>query len=332
MAAIRPRQAMALLVATALAAAVWLTVRDPAGGEPRKGVVLAPGAMATAANPATAGPDPRFLSPRPGADAEAPQPPPLLVHGLRDSLEALLLEAMESGATHDPAALKRRLAALVDQHFSAEVRERALDLAQRYVDYRAAVARLKPPAEMANPQAVRASLQARDLLRQHFFASAETEALFGTESVLDQHTLARLDIVGDTARTTDQKTQALRAAEEALPEPLRAARQSYTAHLAAAEQTAALDARNADGATRFAERSARYGATAATALARLDGEEQQWQRRLDLYAQARASQGDGAAGQRLRQQLFSAEEQLRVDAALALRAARAASPATVAGG
>ncbi|MNH47422.1 hypothetical protein D3C79_1106440 [compost metagenome] len=54
-------------------------------------------------------------------------------------------------------------------------------------------------------------------------------------------------------------------------------------------------------------------------MAQLDRDEQHWQQRLDQYSQARAQQGDGAALQQLRQQLFSAEEQQRIDAALALR-------------
>ena len=331
MAATRPRWGMALLLAAALGAGVWLSVRAPADSGDR--VVLLPGALDTANRAAVEGPDPRFLSPRPDGDPDNGAPPPaLLVPGLRDSLEALLLEALESSAAGDAAALRRRLADLVDRHFGAEVRERALDLARRYVDYRTAVARLRPPSDMSDPQALRASMQARDLLRQQFFAPAETEALFAAESVLDQHTLARLEILHDTARTPEQQAQALRRAEDSLPDPVRAARQTYVAHLAAAEQTAALDARNADGATRHAERSARYGNAAADALARLDGEEQQWQQRLDTYEQARAAQGESLAAQQLRQQLFSAEERLRLDAALAMRASRKSSPAALPGG
>ena len=113
----------------------------------------------------------------------------------------------------------------------------------------------------------------------------------------------------------------MRAAEAALPEPLRAARQASVAHLAAADQTADLNARHADDATRHAERSARYGEAAAQALARRDEEDRQWQRRLDQYQQARAATGEGPALQQLRQQLFTPEERLRVDAALALRGA-----------
>ena len=66
---------------------------------------------------------------------------------------------------------------------------------------------------------------------------------------------------------------------------------------------------------------------AGQALARLDREEQHWQQRLDQYSQARAQQGDGTAAlQQLRQQLFSADEQQRVDAALALRKLQATTP------
>ena len=53
---------------------------------------------------------------------------------------------------------------------------------------------------------------------------------------------------------------------------------------------------------------------------------QHWQQRLAQYDQARAQQGDGPGLQQLRQQLFSEEEQPRIEAALALRKLQAAAP------
>ena len=89
--------------------------------------------------------------------------------------------------------------------------------------------------------------------------------------------------------------------------------------MAAAAQTAVFNASHADERTRYAARSAQYGPAAAQAMAQLDREEQHWNQRLDQYSQARAQQGEGPGLQQLRQQLFSPEEQQRIDAALALR-------------
>ncbi|WP_234385106.1 lipase chaperone family protein [Paracidovorax avenae] len=259
---------------------------------------------------------------RSAAELEVLQTDPLLGAGLRDTLETLLQEALDAGPTTDAATLKRRLAGLVDRHFPAAVRERALALAGRYVDYRAALGTVAPPADLSDPKALRASMEERDRLRERFFEPGEAAALFGGEAALDRHTLARLEILQDTNRSPQEKARALQDAEDALPAELRAARQAYATPQAVAEQTAALDARQADDATRHAERSARYGAAAADALARLDGEERQWQQRLDQYQQARAAQGDGPALQKLREQLFTPEERLCEEGALALRSTR----------
>ncbi|SFD82553.1 lipase chaperone family protein [Paracidovorax konjaci] len=323
----------ALCAAAALGVAGWLAAGTPAGGQGTAGSSGSPGSLGagTPAPRPPAGPDPRFLAPRSAAELALPQADPLLGPTLRDDLEALLQEALEAGATVDPAALKRRLPGLVDRHFAAGLRERALLLAGRYVDYRAALGGLQPPADLNDPQALRASMDARDRLRRACFEPAEYEALFAGEAELDRHTLARLEILQGSASTRGEKAQALRAAEASLPEAMRAARASYAAPLAVAEQTAALDARQADDATRHAERSARYGEAAAQALARLDGEERQWQQRLDQYQQALATQGDGPALQQLQQQLFTPQERMRLEGALALRAARPV-PATAAAG
>lgn len=243
---------------------------------------------------------------------------PLLVHGLRDTLEALLTEALEDGAT-DPAALKQRLAALVGKHFPAALATRALALAERYVDYRVALGQLRPPQDPNDPGALREALEARHKVRQQFFDGTEHDALFAREAELDRYTLARLEIERNPQLTAEQRAQALRDAENELPQARRAERAATTEHLNAAAQTAAFNAQNTDERTRHAARSAQYGEAAAHAMAQLDREEQHWQQRLDQYTQARAQQGEGPALQRLRQQLFSAEEQQRIDAALALR-------------
>lgn len=318
------RFAAALLAAAVLGAAAWWAAATPEGGAASRAGAgpAAAGTSAGAGSRPVAGPDPRFLAPRSADQLANAQADPLLGAGLRDRLEALLQEALAEGATTDTATLKARLAGRADRHFGADVRERALALAGRYVDYRAALGRLRPPADLNDPRALRASLEERDLLRQQFFEAGENDALFAGEADLDRFTLARLEIEQAPGRTPEQKAQALRAAEEALPDDLRAARRSYVAQLAVAEQTASLDARNADDATRRAERSARYGEAAADALARLDSEDRQWQQRLDQYQQALSAQGDGPAMQQLRQRLFTPEEQLRLGGALAMRAAR----------
>ena len=166
---------------------------------------------------------------------------------------------------------------------------------------------------------------------QRFLAPTSREAMAKARSVFGDSAVIL------SSRSTGGGFEVVATAEEhlatlathsapAAPER-RAERNAATEHLAAAAQTAAFNTQNADDYTRHAARSAQYGEAAAHALARLDREEQHWQQRLDQYSQARAQQGDGAAAlQQLRQQLFSADEQPRVDAALALRKLQAATP------
>lgn len=237
--------------------------------------------------------------------------------GLRHRLEDLPLEAGEAAT---PAALKQRLAGLVPRYFQPADAVRAQALLERYIDYRVALGALRPPADPGDPQALRAAIGARQRIREQHFAGEEYRALFAQEEELDRYTLARLEIERNTALSQEQKATALRDAEHELGAAQRAARADAVAHLGVAAQTAAFDARGAGERERYAQRQAQYGAAAAQQLAQLDRQEQDWQRRLDDYAGAQARKLQPAELQLLRQQLFSTEEQLRIEAALALRA------------
>ena len=242
---------------------------------------------------------------------------PLLQPGLRDALEALLHAA---GDAADPDALKQRLEGLVGQHFPPELATRALALAHRYVDYRVALGQLRAPADLSDPRTLRNALEARQKVRLQYFDSDEFDALFAQEMTLDQSMLARLEIERNNQLTPEQKRRALQAAEEMLDPAQRALRAEAVVHVGVAQQTAAFNAQGIDDSTRHALRSAQHGEEAAQRLARLDHEERDWNARLDQYQQARSSTQDAARLRQLRGQLFSPEEQLRIEGALALRA------------
>ena len=315
----------AAVLALTMAAVVWW-LGGPAGlgagdtHQPPVGAAAASAGAQVQPSPAQ-GADNSFFARRRAITADGPADP-LLVHGLRDTLEALLMEA---GDASDPATLKQRLAALVNQHFPAALATRALALAERYVDYRVALGSLRAPQDLTDPRALRDALEARHKVRLQFFDDAEYDALFAREADLDRYTLARLEIERNTQLSPEQRAQALQAADNELSAERRAERSAATQHMTAAAQTAAFNASNADERTRYAARSAQYGPAAAQAMAQLDREEQHWNQRLDQYSQARAQQGEGPGLQQLRQQLFSPEEQQRIDAALALRRLNAGS-------
>lgn len=316
--------ALALLVAAVLGWRAWRTEASQDTGPRSSAALPAAGAAAPAGHTASAAltPASAALAAASTASSTTGGTDPLLVPGLRNTLEALLFEA---GEASDPEALKQRLAQLVGKHFPVELATRALALAERYVDYRVALGTLSSPRDPGDPRALRDAVEARQKIRQQHFQDEEYDALFAQEAELDRYTLTRMEIARNTQLTQQQRDSALRAAESELAPERRAERAAATAHMDAAAQTAAFNAQGVGDVQRHAARSAQFGEQAAHALAQLDREDQQWQSRLDELSQVRTAQGEAAA-QALRQQLFTPEELQRVDAALALRALQRSMP------
>lgn len=307
--------ALALVACALLGAGAWWVQPDSAPQEAMASDTNPPGTLWTA-SPRSTGQPGGLTTPGHTASGKGSEADPLLQPGLRDALEALLHAA---GDAPDPQTLKQRLEGLVDQHFPAALATRALALAQRYVDYRVALGQLRTPTDLTDPRALRDALEARQKVRLQYFDGDEYDALFAQEMTLDQSMLARLEIERNSALTPEQKRSALQATEAMLDPAQQALRAEAVVHVGVAQQTAAFNAQGVDDATRHALRSAQHGDEAAQRLARLDQEERDWNTRLDQYQQAQSRSQDAARLQQLRTQLFSPEEQLRIEAALALR-------------
>ena len=99
-------------------------------------------------------------------------------------------------------------------------------------------------------------------------------------------------------------------------------REEAVLHLYASARIEAMNAQAVSTASRFVERARNYGAEAAARLAQLNDEEQRWNIRLDTYVRA-----DSKSREQLRKTLFTAEEPLRLDAAIELRQQRTARKA-----
>lgn len=310
----------ALLMACAGAAALGLALfAEP--GAILESPQTAPNAGERSPNTGSATADQLIAATRAPADrASAEARKAFLTRGLRLQLEDLLLEA---GEAPTPAALKQQLAPLVSKYFSGAELLLAAELLERYVDYRVALGAIKAPADPSDPEALRAVLDARRLVREKHFSADEHAALFAQEEELDRFTVARLQIERNPDLTAAQKAAAVREAERDLSDGQRAARTEAVAHIAVASQSAAFEAAGVSEHERYAQRRRQYGEAAAQQLAQLDREERDWQARLDAYAAGKARNGPAGQLSRLRQQLFTPDEQLRVDAALALRQARA---------
>ncbi|MDX9914185.1 MAG: lipase secretion chaperone [Candidatus Moranbacteria bacterium] len=296
----------------ALAAALWWW-QPAADGTPQTGSASKAGTSTVSASSQGA---PALTVQQRLAAATAEQDA-LLTPGLRDALEALLLEA---GDAPNPEALKQRLAALVARHFGDALSTRALALAERYVDFRVALGELQPPSDANDPKALRAAIVARDALRRQYFDDAEYEALFAGQENLERYTLARLDIERDPSLSDTQRREALEAAQTELSPVQRAERARSVVQVDVAAETADFNARGVDAHARYAERSTRYGDDAARRLAQIDTEDQQWNARLDDYARAQAAHASAEQLAQWRTRNFTEQEQLRLDAALQLRA------------
>lgn len=311
---LRRTTVLAAAVLAALAAGWWFAgSASLTGSAGRPAQAPSPDTFVAMANL----PDAR-QSPTPGQKpaATSAEADVFLKDDLRFRFEALLLEA---GKADSPSALKIRLIALLPSHFVASDRAHALALLNRYVDYRVALGNIKEPADASDPRGLRVALEARQRLREMHFDSGEYSALFADEEELDRYTLARLEIERNPALTPAQRQTALRQAESGLSEAQRTARAESLAHEAVAVQTAAFDSQGATAQDRHAQRREQYGDAAAQQLARLDSEEKDWQTRLNAYADARKNGANPAQLEQLQRQLFSAEEQLRIEAALVIR-------------
>jgi len=284
---------------------------------------LAAGPDATDASPATARdavattarpmPSPE---PRP---AQAPAAPDAL---LTSDLVSIFDKVLAEAQADSKATLMARAPALLAKYLREDWRVRALGLLERYVDLQEAMQAMQPPTP-GDAAYLRRSLQAREALRRQYFAPEEIEGLFGDQIRQDNFMADKLELLANTALTPEQRAAALAKSEQAWLSPeQREVRKESVAHLDVMRQTEALDARGASPQERFAARSEAYGYEVARGLATLDQETQEWNARLDRYANA--SEAEQA---QLRETLFNDTERLRLSGALAMRSAAASKPA-----
>jgi lipase chaperone LimK len=239
-------------------------------------------------------------------------------------IESMITDVLgENSLDDNPAVFKQKLLGLLRAKYPPAYVARMEGLVGRYADYRVALGELKPAGDTTDPDALKATFEARRQLRMSFFDSAEYLTLFASEDRLDRYTVERLTILRDRNLSDSDRAARLAVAETHLSTDERAARAEVIQGQTAVEQTAAYDAQGTDTGRRFAERKAQWGTAAAERLAQLDDEKTAWNGRLDRYAEAERRQQAGQLSASeltaLRSQLFTPQEQLRLSGALALR-------------
>ena len=230
---------------------------------------------------------------------------------------ALIEQTLARSGSSDRTEAMREARALLLKELPQHLHASALDLLRRYVDYSEESMSL-PVADIGNLNALRNMLALREVMRAKFFTADEVEGLFGDQTRHDQFFVRKLEIQQKADLTPEQRRVAIESAEQTLlSDEQRAARKESVSHLTASAQTEAMIAQALGDDARFVERAQSYGPEAAARLAQLDAETQRWNARMDEYARA-----DGGTREKLRQTLFTAEESLRLDAAIELRRQR----------
>ncbi len=201
-------------------------------------------------------------------------------------------------------------------------RSQALETLGRYLDYKLALADLEAAygdtdvLQQGELERRMAEIQA---LRRTWMDADTVEAFFADEEVVDRYQLERRRIGSNPDLTDQQREEALAAAERALPEPVRKARQE-TRKFARYEQ--AREALAGDPEALRSWRQQAFGDEAARKLEELDAEQSDWNRRWQSYARERdALNTSGLAAPereeslaRLREKYFSDTERIRAKA------------------
>lgn len=224
-----------------------------------------------------------------------------------------------------------RLRSYIDSQLGEPARSRAQALLDQYLDYKRELVLLERDLpQLANLDALRQREAAVQALRARLFDAETHQAFFAREEGYNRFTLERLAIAQDTRLDAEAKGQAIDRLRSSLPPELQDAvlpelQQELRQH------TARLQAEGASAAQIRQMRQQLVGAEATTRLEALDGQRQNWQKRLNDYLAAKArvennaglSAGDRATAlEVLAAERFDERERLRLEAAERLAASR----------
>ncbi|MGP9824698.1 lipase secretion chaperone [Ectopseudomonas khazarica] len=217
-----------------------------------------------------------------------------------------------------------RLRGYIDAQLQEPARARAQALLDQYLNYKRELVLLERDLpQMASLNALRQRESAVQALRARLFDDETHQAFFGREEGYNRFTLERLAIQHDAGMSADEKGAAIDRLRASLPEALQdAVLPQLQQELR--QNTARLQAQGASAAQIRQMRQQLVGAEATARLETLDGQRQNWQRRLEAYlaakAQIEANPGLSSADKRaaidaLATERFDERERLRLEAA-----------------
>ena len=222
------------------------------------------------------------------------------------------------------AAIKVETERELDRKLSPQAAAEAKRLLGRYLDYKRDLVDVEKNIKPGDSQAamIRARLQGLRQARAKYFNASESSGLFALSDARDADALARVEVSESTTLNAEQKKQKMAQLDAQLPAPLREEREAPLKVSKMEEEVAQLRAKGGTDQDVYQLRAKTFSPEAAARLAEVDREEAQWQARIAMYLAARKQVLQGgqpqaqqvAAITNLRQQYFSAEEQVRLPA------------------
>jgi len=206
--------------------------------------------------------------------------------------------------------------------------EQARDLLRRYLDFKIALGDLHNLPAIMDSQgryaldAIQLRQQQVRALRQQHFSSSEYPVFFQEQDDYDAFMQQQLQLAEDQTLDAGQRQEAIAQLEQQLPESIRQAREEATRETRLYEQVERMKQQGASAEQLFQLRAQVLGHEAATALAQLDEQHAQWNKRLASYEQERAAieqsglspQDKQSAVASLIEQRFQPDERPQVEA------------------
>lgn len=201
---------------------------------------------------------------------------------LKDLFE-LYLSAMGEEELDD---ILLRIQNALAQQLTAPALQQGYDALKRFIDYKIELANLEqqqPDSNLSELDNIRQQKQILADIQQEYFTEEESHALFSTETQYDHFMLEHLTIQQNENLTLTEKRQQVEALEVSLPQEIRVGRERAMAPAIVYQQANLMKAEGQSAESIYQMRAESLGEEAASALAQLDQQRDQWQQRLDVF-------------------------------------------------
>jgi len=186
----------------------------------------------------------------------------------------------------EPSALRQRLAnALHHRELPPQARGEILDIFDRYITYRRALADMKRPDR--DPESLRAAFDRRYRLRREILGQELAEGLFSRREAINRYAIEARRVRQAHELSATERERRLRLLRQQLPKDVREARRRSRIAADLHRRTEALRESGASRADIQKLRRRRVGPEAAERLAELDERREAWRERVEAYRQAR---------------------------------------------